>query len=206
MPTGNLFILSSRSLLLDRYDNLEAAYSKASQRLQQQQQQQQPPGPNYKKFLRQLLGDKEFAASLWCGPYFECESPAGHASNDWILLYSLPLFDGARRLRGAASIKLRLTQLSLDQCASGDAPLAGTHKCKANSECVFAAGGGGGQFRLGGYACKCRAGFINSEGNFSAYEGALLESGYWLMKSVQNRSVRECVEKCDCFFFSFLSQ
>ena len=42
--------------------------------------------------------------------------------------------------------------------------------------------------KKGGYTCKCNGGYINSNGNFSSYNGAALESQYWQMKSVRNTS------------------
>ena len=84
-----------------------------------------------------LFKDDEFASSLWCGPYFECTDPLNKRTNDWILIYSLPLIDENMKLKGAVSIKLKLTNMDLNQCDNGDPVFAGTHKCKSNSECNY---------------------------------------------------------------------
>lgn len=169
------------------YDNLENAYDKALIKLQNSNETKYSKGPplNYRKFLRKLLQNKDFSESLWCGPYFECTNPAKQETNDWILIYSLPLFDEHKKLKGAVSIKLKLTNMNVNQCVDGDPIFANTHKCKENSECVYHPIN---KFKLGSYSCKCKGGYINSNGNFSSYDGSTLENQYWLMKSVQNRS------------------
>lgn len=165
-----------------RYENLKGAYEKA---LENETNPKELSALNYRKFLRKLLKNKEFSSSLWCGPYFECTNPAKQISNEWILIFSLPLFDKQKQLKGAVSIKLKLNHLNINQCEDGDPIFAGTHKCKPNSECVYKPRD---RFQLGSYSCKCKGGFIDSNGNFSSYDGPMLESQYWLMKSVHNRS------------------
>lgn len=183
-----------------RYDNLETAYNRTMHKFKDNSasttaSNENSGNLNYKRFLRQILNDEEFSSSLWCGPYFECTDPSKQQVNDWILIYSLPLFDKDKKLKGAVSIKLKLTNLDINQCESGDGPFANTHKCKANSECIPAPIG---KFKLGGYTCKCKSGFINNQGNFSSYEGSLLENRYWLMKSVQNKSYQESFNCLPC--------
>lgn len=175
------------------YENLEKAYNKALEMFSEKNSNHH--GLSYKKFLRKLLNDQEFSASLWCGPYFECMNPEKQESNDWILIYSLPLFDKHKKLKGAVSIKLKLTYLNINQCENGDSIFASTHKCKANSDCVYKPID---KFKLGSYSCKCKSGYINSVGNFSSYDGSALENQYWLMKSLRNTSYLESFNCLPC--------
>ena len=87
---------------------------------------------------------------------------SGASSNsntkNWVLIYSLPLFDiddNERRLRGAVLVKFKLNQLDVNQCDHGDPVFASTHKCNANSECVHI---GAQAFKSGNYYCRCNKG------------------------------------------------
>lgn len=79
-------------------------------------------------------------------------------NKNWVLIYSLPLFDiddNERRLRGAVLVKFKLNQLDVNQCDQGDPVFASTHKCNANSECVHI---GAQAFKSGNYYCRCNKG------------------------------------------------
>lgn len=135
---------------------------------------------SYQQFLDKLLGDKNLSSSLWCGPFYECKNTT---ANNWILLYSLPLFDGKKNLKGAVLIKFKINNLDINQCNQGDPIFYNTHKCLENSECVYS---GQPSFKAGNYYCRCNKGFIGTNnGNVtrSYYNGAILESQYWLMKN-----------------------
>ena len=84
---------------------------------------------------------------------------SSNANNkNWVLIYSLPLFDiddNERRLRGAVLVKFKLNQLDVNQCDQGDPVFASTHKCNANSECVHI---GAQAFKSGNYYCRCNKG------------------------------------------------
>jgi len=117
------------------YENMANSYKKS--KIREDYDSENPTSFSYKKYLRNILEDEELASSLWCGPYFECNNPGKKNSNDWILIYSLPLFDMNKKLKGAVSIKLKITNMNINQCDSGDSIFAGTHKCKKNSDCVY---------------------------------------------------------------------
>jgi hypothetical protein len=94
---------------------------------------------NYDLFLEKLLHNKEFTHSttspLWCGPYYECS--ADQNSNDWLLLFALPIFDKDKKIKGSVVVKLKITNMDVNQCVQGDPVFSNTHKCKPNSNCVF---------------------------------------------------------------------
>jgi hypothetical protein len=155
---------------------------------------------NYPTYLDMFLkSSMNFTKSLWCGPYYDCTSSSlinfvsnsnvknniQQNQNDWILLYTLPLFGQDKQIRGAVLVKLVLTKMDINQCKNGDPVFANTHKCKVNSECVFIPKS---TFTSGNYRCKCKSGFINSNRTFTSYDGKILENQYWLMKSMKNNS------------------
>jgi len=116
------------------YETLKDSYTKATA---DDSDSENSASFNYRKHLKNILDKEELASSLWCGPYFECFNSAKQVANDWILIYSLPLFDKSKKLKGAVSIKLKLTNMNINQCDGGDSIFAGTHKCKTNSDCIF---------------------------------------------------------------------
>lgn len=141
---------------------------------------------NYQVYLEKILEKKYFRSRLFCGPFYECASSNSNLNNDWILIYSLPLFDREKRLKGSALIKLRLNQMDVNQCSNGDPIFAGTNKCKPNSECVFTPMK---SFKSGNYQCRCPRGFLNNINNsYTSFDGSLLEQHYWLMKNQKNNS------------------
>jgi hypothetical protein len=159
---------------------------------------------NYQTFLDMYLNsNKNFSLAIWCGPYYDCSTSFNAASvkqqtetNDWILLYALPLFDQEKIMRGATLIKLRLTKMDVNQCKNGDPVFSNTHKCKQNSECIFTPKG---TFTSGNYKCKCKPGYINSNRKFSSYDGKTLENQYWLMKSMKNNTYATDFSCLPCF-------
>ena len=151
--------------------------------------------------LQKLNSDKNLSSSLWCGPYYECSHFQEKKINEWVLIYSLPIIDINNNLIGAVLLKLKLTKLNLNQCPNGDPIVANSHKCKANSECIYSATK---KFQFGSYKCKCTSGYLNS--NVSTYDGSVLENQYWLMKGDKNNSYSNsfncipCVENECCNF------
>ena len=94
---------------------------------------------NYDLFLEKLLHNKEFTHSstspLWCGPFYDCS--AGGNFKDWIVMFTLPIFDKDKKIMGAVVVKLNITNMDVNQCEQGDPVFYNTHKCKPNSNCVF---------------------------------------------------------------------
>lgn len=111
----------------------------------------EPKGKKYEEILQILTQNEEFIKHQWYGPYFEClNNHFPYHRNNWILIYSLPLFDRDRNFKGALMLKLNLTSLDINQCNDNDNEdfiFKNTHKCKINSECVFKPNAG---FKLGG--------------------------------------------------------
>jgi hypothetical protein len=177
---GNEIFDDSLQSCLNWYKNLKASYDEFNNA---NAKKYEPLG--YFQYLQKLLDSKNFTSSLWCGPYYECTLNDKKDDKDWILIYSLPLFDKAKVLKGALTLKLKLTKLDINQCENGDPVFANTHKCKPNSNCLFTPTK---SFKSGNYKCKCQTGFINSNGTLSSYDGTSLESQYWLMKSMKNNS------------------
>jgi len=178
---GNEIFDDSLQNCLNWYKNLKTSYDEFN-RLHVKKLEQ----VSYFQYLQKLLDSKNFTSSLWCGPYYECILNDNQKSEqDWILIYSLPLFDKAKALKGALTLKLKLTKLDINQCENGDPVFANTHKCKPNSNCMFTPTK---SFKSGNYKCKCQTGFINSNGTLSSYDGTSLENQYWLMKSMKNNS------------------
>lgn len=138
-------------------------------------------------FLNQQLANRtgSFTKSVWCGPYNECETDIlSDKPSSWILNFHLPLFSTLHtsRMRGAVLVKLRINNLDVNQCSDGDPVFAHTHKCKPDSECVFAPRG---QFGAGNYVCKCRKGYLNSNGVMAPISGEVIEKEYWKIKNIQ---------------------
>lgn len=150
---------------------------------------------NYQSFLKKLLANKNFSSKVFCGPFYECTSPSSSSSannnnNNWVLIYALPLFDYDKNLKGSVLIKLKLSNIDINQCSNGDPIFAGSHKCKQNSECVFTPMK---SFKSGNYQCRCKKGFknnndLNNNINLITFEGAAVEQQYWLMKNQKNNS------------------
>ncbi len=147
---------------------------------------------DYTGLMQHLLANQTFAASLWCGPYYECEE--SRKTNDWILRYSLPLVGLRKQFIGSVNVKFRVGQLDLNQCVNGDPIVSNTHKCKQNSECAFNPIG---KFQLGSYKCKCTNGFMHN-GSFLVYNGVDLETQYWYMKNNRNNSYQENFDCMPC--------
>lgn len=175
------------------HKNLQRAYNQSSQRYISSTSRLNTSG-DYMNLLQNLLNDPAMANSLWCGPVYECDTKTPFRKNEWILKYSLPLIDSKFGILGAVSVKLKLNQLDLNQCPSGDPVVAGSHKCKANSECVFVSTN---KFAFGSYRCKCTNGFIVN-GAPLVYNGTELETQYWLMKNKKNNSYQDNYDCLPC--------
>jgi hypothetical protein len=135
---------------------------------------------NYELFLQTMLKSKNFTKSLWCGPFYDCNK-----KDDWFLIHSLPLFNKEKKSLGAVVLKIKLTNMDINQCSNGDPIFANTNKCKPKSECIFSPSN---SFKMGSYKCKCNIDYINSYLNHSSYDGVNIENQYWLHKNMKNNS------------------
>lgn len=171
------------------FKNLKLVYEKAKKSMSARL----ISSSDYINLLQNFVSDP---SSLWCGPFYECESKneSKNRKNEWVLKYSLPLIDLKLNLIGSVSVKFKLGQLDLNQCPTGDPIVANTHKCKANSECVYVSTN---KFLFGSYKCKCTNGFIVN-GAPLVYNGTELEAQYWLMKNKINNSYQDNYDCVPC--------
>jgi len=185
---GNTLNDDQTNMCLNWFDSLRQRFKQFTDSTQFENTLKQM---NYEKFLKMFLAEQQNKnlanssltkkSSIWCGPYYECSAN----KNEWILIYSLPLFNKDKQLKGALVFKFQTNKMDINQCESGDPIFANTHKCKSNSQCIFTPSN---QFRSGSYRCKCRTGFVNTDVTLNAYDGRLLEKQYWLMKSMKNNT------------------
>jgi uncharacterized protein YhhL (DUF1145 family) len=198
------------------YEKLENAYNKKIDGINNMNDQKNfLLNLNYQNFLRWLLTDNEFSKAQWCGPYYDCTNKydnSNHNNNktpEWVLIHSLPLFDGRKRLKGAIALKLKLTKMNINQCENGDPVFSNTHKCKLNSKCIFTPVN---QFKSGSYQCECFDGYLSNthtDGPDTIFQGDVIEKQYWLSKSMANNTYNQdfkclpCLENECCAMVDF---
>ena len=174
------------------YINLYNSYNKSLSIIKDENLSFLQADQKYETFLKQILLNKEFLNSQWCGPLYECKS---NNSYNWILIYSTPLFNAKFEFKGALTFKLNLSNLDVNQC-DGDDLFSNTHKCKNNSKCNFIPNNG---FKLGGYSCVCES---MQMPNLKVFNGSDIEREYWLLKNMKSNRYNEsfnCIEcKYDC--------
>ncbi|CAJ1054153.1 LOW QUALITY PROTEIN: probable G-protein coupled receptor 179 [Xyrichtys novacula] len=100
----------------------------------------------------------------WSGaPFLDCRD--GRFVPGWMLTLSTSFYglkpDLTPEFRGVIRVDVKIQDIDLNQCATGDGWFADTHQCnRTNMECVPIPGRG---FRLGQYCCRCREGYYNPE-------------------------------------------
>ncbi|XP_060112171.1 probable G-protein coupled receptor 179 [Heteronotia binoei] len=104
----------------------------------------------------------------WSAPFLECED--GKFLSSWMVTLSSSFYglkpDLKPEFKGVVRMDVKIRNIDINQCASGQGWFANTHQCDLNStKCVPQENQG---FILGRYLCPCKPGFYRPSRTFSS--------------------------------------